>query len=461
MEIVSNGQQAAAVEKMMYQNSTYEIVSRIAYLIGVPKRIFENEHEPPKENIFHRLELDKAARIVRNLCIARTAIERNYKTIKNTMRQGLYTIYSMPEAISPECLQQLEEDGARFIKSSTVRLSQHVVKINRLLSDRINNVRYLFPVWLNWEYVKDLFLMPDGLTEDGTKDAAARYYANMSYYPYQMYINWYPVDEGNILFNDKKFVTLLYHWNNDHFAEYSRVSDVSTQVKGTISDFIEKGRKIVLVVDCENSDPYKLSATLRGLAPDSMGKISCIILFDDVHTSSAWSVLEQFTSIPVERILIERIKQNKSLVDIQLTARTCQEHYQNQVDSFIMVSSDSDYWGLISSLPDARFLVMVEREKCGSDMKRALAESGIFYCYIDDFYTGSADDIRTSALFRELYRYIDNAIHLNIYRMMDEALWNTRITMTESEKKQFLQKHIQNMKLVIDDVGNVTIELKK
>ena len=49
----------------------------------------------------------------------------------------------------------------------------------------------------------------------------------MKCYPYQMYINWFPAEEGNILFNDKKFVTLLYSWNGDRFTEYSKVSDVS------------------------------------------------------------------------------------------------------------------------------------------------------------------------------------------------------------------------------------------
>ena len=82
---------------------------------------------------------------------------------------------------------------------------------------------------------------------------------------------------------------------------------------------------------------------------------------------NAWKILEYSVKIPVEHIMTERVKQNKSLVDIQLTARACQEHYQNQVDSFVIVSSDSDYWGLISSLSDARFLVMIEREKCGPD----------------------------------------------------------------------------------------------
>ena len=90
--------------------------------------------------------------------------------------------------------------------------------------------------------------------------------------------------------------------------------------------------------------------------------------------------MRSYTSIPVEHILIERIKQNKSLVDIKLTARACKEHYQNEVDSFVIVSSDSDYWGLISSMPDAGFLVMIEREKCGPDMKAALADTCVFYC---------------------------------------------------------------------------------
>ena len=40
---------------------------------------------------------------------------------------------------------------------------------------------------------------------------------------FQLYINWQPEEVGNILYNDKKFVTLLYSWNNDYFTEYSRV----------------------------------------------------------------------------------------------------------------------------------------------------------------------------------------------------------------------------------------------
>ena len=390
--VMLNGIEYAG-EQIAYKDSTYELVSKVAYLIGVPLRIFQNEHEPPKIEIYDRLEQDKNARIIRNLCIIRTAIERNYRKINDIMRM--------------------------------------------------------------------LFIMPNGLTEDGTKDAADIYYASLSYYPYQMYINWVPMDEGNVLYNDKKFATLLYQWHCDAFTEYSKVSDAGAFVKNNIYDFIDDSEKTVLVVDCENSDPYKLCATLKNLDYEVMQKITAIILFDDVHTATAWRILENYTRIPVEHIMIERIKQNKSLVDIKLTARACQEHYQKQVDSFVIVSSDSDYWGLISSLPDARFLVMIEREKCGPDMKAALAESGIFYCYLDDFYSGNSEDIKKNALFKEMYRWIDNSVHLNVNDMFDAALRNTRIEMSPAERRQFYEKHIRHMTLTIDENGNVSIELKR
>lgn len=283
-----------------------------------------------------------------------------------------------------------------------------------------------------------------------------------------MYMNWAPRDEGNILYNDKKFVTLLYQWHGDAFTEYSRVSDVSGYVKGSIHEYLSASVRTVIVVDCENSDPYKLCATLKGLDYKNIAKIAKIILFDDVHTASAWRILESFMDIPVEHILIERVKQNKSRVDIMLTARACQEHYQNHVDSFVIVSSDSDYWGLISSLSEARFLVMLEREKCSllerekcsSAMKHALSESGTFYCYIDDFYSGNSDEIRMSALFKEMYQYLDNAIHLNVNDMFAEALQATRISMTDVEKRQFYDRYIRSLRLTIDRDGNASIDFK-
>ena len=64
--VMLNGVEYAG-EQIAYKDSTYELVSKVAYLIGVPLRIFQNEHEPPKIEIYNRLEQDKNARIIRNL----------------------------------------------------------------------------------------------------------------------------------------------------------------------------------------------------------------------------------------------------------------------------------------------------------------------------------------------------------------------------------------------------------
>ncbi len=76
------------------KDRTYELVSKVAYLIGVPLRIFENEHEPPKLELYDQLERDKNARIIRSLCIIRTAIERNYK--KSMIRSAWNTVGCSP-----------------------------------------------------------------------------------------------------------------------------------------------------------------------------------------------------------------------------------------------------------------------------------------------------------------------------------------------------------------------------
>lgn len=80
----------------------------------------------------------------------------------------------------------------------------------------------------------------------------------------------------------------------------------------------------------------------------------------------------KFIHIPVFHEEVERVTDRKSLVDIKMTAGVCEAYYKDNIDSFILCSSDSDYWGLISSVKDAHFLVMYEYSKCGQSIKDAL-----------------------------------------------------------------------------------------
>ena len=65
-----------------------------------------------------------------------------------------------------------------------------------------------------------------------------------------------------------------------------------------------------------------------------------------------------------------------------------------------------------------------------------------------------------NALFREMRIYMDQAVKLNVNTMLDDALRVTRITMSPAERKQFYDKHIKSMQLVISETGDVSLALK-
>ncbi|WNX89116.1 hypothetical protein RVY71_02325 [Emergencia timonensis] len=187
----------------IYFKNTYTIVSTVAYLLGVPEKIFQNEFGSPRPEVYERLEKEKSARIIRNLCMLRTAIERNFGYINEKMTFEYKGLMSMPELIPIDAITQLEQDHIHIVKTHS-KLVHYIIDINRLIMDRINNCKDFFPMWLNWQYLREIFIMPNGLTEEGTKVAANLYYMNKNFYPYRMYMNWPPTDQGNILYNDKK-----------------------------------------------------------------------------------------------------------------------------------------------------------------------------------------------------------------------------------------------------------------
>ena len=435
----------------------YEVISKVAYLIGVPKWVFENEFESPRMEIFKELERNKNARIIRNLCIVRAAIERWYPKISTKMHFEYRTLFSIPEYIPQEALEQLGFDGIHLNRQSGQKLTQRVIELNKLISDRINNCKNIFPEWLNWNYIRDLFIMKDGLSDEGVKLAGDTYQKSKECYPYKIYINWEPEANGNILYHDKKFVTLLYQRHKDKFLDLGKVSDEGQLAVGSIYDFVDQAGKVVMVVDCENTDPYRLCAMLNILTKQIQAKIQKIMLFDNADTIHMWRILESYTTIPVEYVTSQRVLQNKSLVDIEMTAVTCREHYRGNVDSFILVSSDSDYWGLMSSLPEARFLVMVERGKSSPGLKATLSRNGIFFCFIEDFYDGNTDGIKTIALLNEVKNIIDNSFQFSISEILEKALEATGIHLKDEEIDLVIKKHFSAMKITLDGEGKLSV----
>ncbi len=446
-----DGEESA--QKYFKNTDKYTIVSRVAFLVGVNKKYYETENSTLSIDEFNTLSKNKNATIIRNLCILRTAFERSYRNINEKMTRQYMGLMSIPE-VPNQSLMDLAAEGINLVRSNAT-LNDYIMETNRLISDRINNCKNLFPAWLEWKYLRELFIMPNGLTLKGLKAASAVYYANRSFYPFSVYINWKPEDRGNLFSSDRKFVGVLYEQNGDEFSDQSKVSDAGEETKANIYDFIRRSVKCVMVVDCENSDPYRLCSTLMGLDEMLLVKISKIILFNDVNTSSAWDILDHYTGIPVENKVIDRVKEDKSLVDITLATAVTKEFYKNDVDSFVLVSSDSDYWGLISTIEEAKFIVMVEHGKCGPDIKKKLDDQGIFYCYIDNFYSGDTGELKIRSLLRAARTYLDDHCSVNVNEMMNYALLSTRADLSPSERDDFYCKYVRDMYVEIDPDGKM------
>lgn len=248
--------QTAPVSQMD-DTTTKTIVSKVADLIGVPKKFFEDEYSPPQIEEYEKLDQIKTARIIRNLCMFRTLIESNYRSIKRKIRDEYRTVITIEETAN--IVKALSEDGIEIARNPNKRLQTFVVETNKEISNRINNCKSIFPDWIVWKYLRNIFIMPNGTIEQKVqKHINDYYYEYKSWYPYMVYINWPPEDSGNILYNDRKFLTCLYKWNNDQFTDISKVSKLDNTTKFNIDEFIEDSNKLDIIVDCENSDSYKL-----------------------------------------------------------------------------------------------------------------------------------------------------------------------------------------------------------
>lgn len=124
------------------------------------------------------------------------------------------------------------------------------------------------------------------------------------------------------------------------------------------------------------------------------------------------------------------------------------------------MSSDSDFWGLIESLPKAHFLVMYEYENCGAAIKSALTQHGIYYCTIDDFSTAGTDEMKKAVLFAELEKHLPGLIGKNPMELTQQIYQETRITATKKEMELFCNRYVRTLKLKVSE-DRFVVEIQK
>ncbi|MBQ4282446.1 MAG: NYN domain-containing protein [Lachnospira sp.] len=438
---------------------TKDLVTTVAYMIGVKKDNIIKYYEEECRELLDKLFKSKEATIIRYLSKLRTTLFLRYKKTDSELRFNITNLDKI-EWYDKDNIKQLQEWGIPVLQPNYTS-DMYMEHFANLIAENIDACEHLFEDWIKFEYIKDLFVIPRQGKKNVLKAEFETFMKFYKFYPFQMYIHWSPRDCGNILYNDEKFVGVLYGQHGELFTDTSKVKDATDETKDNIYEFINSGHKVAIAVDCENSDVFKLYGVLKNLNQEELDKIEKIMLFDDSHTSTAWEWLGKFTKIPVEYIQVQRVTDAKSLVDIQMTAGVCTAYYKDNIDSFIVCSSDSDFWGLISSLPDANFLVMYEYTKCGKAIKEAMAEKGVVNCSVDDFCTGNATELKRAVLLDQLESYGNKLVGMNGKDLARQVYVDTRITYVEADVENFYNKYVKSIRLKMDEEGVFRIEIAR
>lgn len=438
----------------------YDIVSVVSYMIGVDDDRMANHKSQEFLNAVEALRDNREATIIRYLCRLRTRLMRKFRKTDEEIRFNLSNIDRM-SYYNKEEIDKLVQWGIPVVQSN-FRAEQYSEHFNRLIDENIDKCKDLFPEWVKYEYIRDFFVFPQYTRSEVMKAEFAKYQAHIFEYPFQIFVHWDPDGKNkNIINSDGIFLNTIYAQHDDHFNDPSKYHDAVDNTKENIYEFIRRSSKVIIAVDCENSDVYKLYGVLKNLDGEELGIIDRIILYDDYHTSCGWDWLEKFIKIPVEHVEVERVTDRKSLVDIKMTAGVCEAHYKYDVDSFILCSSDSDFWALISSLPDASFLVMYEYSKCGQAIKDALISRNIYHCSMDDFYTGNAEDLKKKVLLNELKQFAPQVVGWNGWELTKTIYERTKITAEARVMEQFYNKYVKTLRLKMDKDGVFGIEVSE
>lgn len=430
--------------------NTYKMVSCIGFLIGVPENALLQF--PDGEKYVNELKENNSAVIMRCLCNIRSSLMSKWRITEQALVYDMINLdrHELYKADVAEIVKR----GVDFIKVNS-NTNEYIIWTNSLIESYFSKIKDLFPSWVNLTYIKSIFLMPNGRSIKSVCAESSSYRENYLLYPYGRYINFrFSKNTGNILYNDEKFLVLLYKQNGKEFKEHSKVRKASDNTKTKITEFLNNQNKVIIVVDCENSDVFKLASAITQLSKTNVKKITKIVLFDDINTTSAWKYLQTITGIPVEYILVERIKHNKSLVDMKICAEVTKEVYKNNVLSFILASSDSDYWGMISSLPEANFLLLIEDGKCSESIKNALDENDTPFCNLDLFGTGETERLKNTVIENAIDRSLLGLPLYNLHEIIEDCCDGLKINVSNEEKENLYQKYSKRIKFKLNANGD-------
>ena len=179
------------------------------------------------------------------------------------------------------------------------------------------------------------------------------------------------------------------------------------------------------------------------------------LAFNDSKLRSGWNYYRKALPVNVERIECPRIQYNKSMLDVKMTACITAAHYKDGIDGIILASSDSDYWGLIDTIgATAKFFILCENGNISEKTIKALDDTRIPYCMLDDFNDDEIKNKVKEDTYRVQIKELLEKSSLNIDFFMN-MLQNKTMYLPEEDKSDY-RRIACELRISFDENGKIT-----
>ena len=120
----------------MERTNTKDIVSKVAYLIGVKKTVLYNQFETERPGYLKELDENQNARTIRSLCKLRMTLLHRFKKIDDMLRFELKNLKTI-EFFDKDDIKQLEKWEIPVILVNS-RSSLYMEHFNDLIQEHID-----------------------------------------------------------------------------------------------------------------------------------------------------------------------------------------------------------------------------------------------------------------------------------------------------------------------------------
>lgn len=414
------------------------ITSKVAYLIGIDDNtLFRDFYE----NVYGGLYEKQEANLINLLCKMRTNLMSHY--FDNGFEFAAQSVFV-------SYVVRLNKLGIKLNTELQTNF-EYLKQINNLINENINKCAAFFvDDDVDWLRIRNYIVFPDFKSKENTETTIEYFCNNRGFYPYGCYVNYKQKKQGNMLSFDELFLNLV--------GENRRKKEQNSPTyRRYIETFLIKNGATDVLVDCENTDPFKFFLYLNGLKGECKDELQCIYLISDSRASAAWKyVPEHFKNLRFEFSEISRIKSSKSLVDENLMIVISKLYFEKRQKSFVIFSSDSDFMALIDLFPNAELFFVCDKSKTANRTISYLKYQKTSYEFFCNKECAELEKFKFDVIKAEFKDFLTSNFSADLNEILQNILFNCHLDLSNNELQSTINELVYSTTVIHNEDNILT-----